>query len=409
MNILMISHYAGGPKYGMEFRSFYMAREWVRMGHKVMLAGATYSHLRKQQPTEGHELLDGIDYLWLPTRTYEGNGAGRVLSMFEFVHQVYKHSAEFVAFKPDMVIASSVYTFDLYPCRHIARRTNAKLVYEVHDLWPLSPMVIGGYSKWHPFIWMLQRGENYAYKHCDMVVSLLDKSFPHMQEHGLSADRFCCVPNGYLQEEWNHLDQIALPDEHKRIFQQLKAEGKIIIGFAGGHTQSTAMQVLVEAANMLHHRNNIAYVLVGKGPQKQELIDLAKKYQLDNFYFLPPVDKKVIPLIVSQFDICYEGGVHSILHQYGTSANKMIDYMLAGKPIIKSVDEPNSEVSKVGCGIQVGAEDTNAVKEAIEKLMSMSAEEREAMGLKGKQHALNNLNYTTLSQQFINYVMGHQE
>lgn len=409
MNILMISHYAGGPKYGMEFRSFYMAREWVRMGHKVMIAGATYSHLRKQQPTEGHELPDGIDYLWLPTRTYEGNGAGRVLSMFEFVHQVYKHSAEFVAFKPDMVIASSVYTFDLYPCRHIARRTNAKLVYEVHDLWPLSPMVIGGYSKWHPFIWMLQRGENYAYKHCDMVVSLLDKSFPHMQEHGLSADRFCCVPNGYLQEEWNHLDQIALPDEHKRLFQQLKAEGKIIIGFAGGHTQSTAMQVLVEAANMLHHRNDIAYVLVGKGPQKQELIDLAKKYQLDNFYFLPPVDKKVIPLIVSQFDICYEGGVHSILHQYGTSANKMIDYMLSGKPIIKSVDEPNSEVSKVGCGIQVGAEDTNAVKEAIEKLMSMSTEEREAMGLKGKQHALNNLNYTTLSQQFINYVMRHQE
>lgn len=409
MNILMISHYAGGPKYGMEFRSFYMAREWVRMGHKVMIAGATYSHLRKLQPTEGHELLDGIDYLWLPTRTYEGNGAGRVLSMFEFVHQVYKHSAEFVAFEPDMVIASSVYTFDLYPCRHIARKAKAKLVYEVHDLWPLSPMVIGGYSKWHPFIWMLQRGENYAYKHCDMIVSLLDKSFPHMQEHGLSANRFCCVPNGYLQDEWANLDQIALPDEHKQLFQQLKTEGKTIIGFAGGHTQSTAMQVLVEAANMLRHRNDIAYVLVGKGPQKQELIDLAEKYQLGNFYFLPPVDKKVIPLIVSQFDICYEGGVHSILHQYGTSANKMIDYMLAGKPIIKSVDEPNSEVSKVGCGIQVGAEDTTAVKEAIEKLMGMSAEEREAMGLKGKQHALTNLNYTTLSQQFINFVMGHQE
>lgn len=404
MNILMISHYAGGPKYGMEFRSFYMAREWVRMGHKVMIAGATFSHLRKEQPAEGHELLDGIDYLWLSTRTYEGNGAGRVLSMFEFVHQVYKHTSEFVAFKPDMVIASSVYTFDLYPCRHIARRAKAKLIYEVHDLWPLSPMVIGGYSKWHPFIWMLQRGENYAYRHCNMVVSLLDKSFPHMQKHGLSADRFCCVPNGYLQEEWENLDSDLMPAEHKRLFRQLKAEGKTIIGFAGGHTQSTAMKILVEAAKKLENRDDIAYVLVGKGPQKEELIQLVKKYGLQNFHFLPPVDKKAIPPIIKEFDICYEGGIHSILHRYGTSANKMIDYMLSGKPIIKSVDEPDSEVTRIGCGIQVEAENATLVKEAIEQLMRMTPEERHAMGLRGKDYASEHLNYATLSKQFIDNV-----
>ena len=35
MNILMISHYAGAPQYGMEFRSYYMAREWVKMGYNV--------------------------------------------------------------------------------------------------------------------------------------------------------------------------------------------------------------------------------------------------------------------------------------------------------------------------------------------------------------------------------------
>lgn len=405
MNILMISHYAGTPQYGMEFRSYYMAREWVRMGHHVMVVGASFSHLRKEQPAVESETLEGIDYRWFPTSQYEGNGLKRVLTMFQFCRQVYKHSKELIAFNPDIVIASSVYTFDIYPCHYIARRSGAKLVYEVHDLWPLSVMVIGGYKKWHPFIMMLQHCENYAYRHCDMVVSMLDKSFPHMQRHGLTEDRFCCVPNGFLKDEWSDIDSIQLPEEHQALFSKLRAEGKTIVGFAGGHTQSTAMNILIEAAKQLSDRSDLAYVMVGKGPQKEELIELARKYGLDNFYFLPPVEKNSIPKIVQQFDICYEGGVHSCLHQYGTSANKMIDYMLAGRPIVKSVDEPGSEVERVGCGIQVEAENIPQVTDAIKKIADMTAEERAEMGAKGRKYALENLEYQTLSQKFIDCVM----
>ena len=409
MNILMISHYAGAPQYGMEFRSYYMAREWVRMGHNVTVVGAAFSHLRKAQPPVGHEILEGINYLWLPTIEYEGNGMKRVLTMFQFCLQVYKHSKELIAFKPDMVIASSVYTFDLYPCRYIARHTGAKLVYEVHDLWPLSVMVIGGYKKWHPFIVMLQHCENYAYKHCDMVVSMLDKAFPHMQRHGLTESRFCCVPNGYLKEEWEDIDTIELPAEHAQLFKQLHEEGKTIVGFAGGHTQSTAMDVLIEAARLLKERSDIAYVMVGKGPQKEKLIHLAEEYELTNVHFLPPVEKPCIPKVVQQFDICYEGGVHSFLHKYGTSANKMIDYMLAGKPIVKSVDEPDSEVERVGCGIQVEAENIAQVRDAIQKIADMTKEERDEMGAKGRKYAIENLEYHTLSEKFIDYVMHTKE
>lgn len=405
MNILMISHYAGAPQYGMEFRSYYMAREWVRMGHNVTVVGAAFSHLRKLQPSVGRETLEGINYLWLPTTHYEGNGMNRVLTMFQFCRQVYKHSKELIAFRPDMVIASSVYTFDLYPCHYIARRTGAKLVYEVHDLWPLSVITIGGYSRSNPFIMMLQHCENYAYRHCDMVVSMLDKAFPHMQRHGLTEERFCCVPNGYLKEEWENVDSITLPEEHTQLLEQVHKEGKTIIGFAGGHTQSTAMYVFIEAARLLNSRTDLAFVLVGNGPQKPHLVALAEKHKLTNVYFLPPIDKNRIPKLLQQFDICYAGGVHSVLHKYGTSFNKIIDYMLAAKPIVKSVDEPNSEVERVGCGIQVEAENVEQVRQAIEKIADMTREERMVMGLKGHKYATENLEYHALSQQFIDYVM----
>ena len=406
MTILMISHYAGAPQYGMEFRSYYMAREWVAMGHRVMIVGSAFSHLRKQQPAAGRETIDGIEYLWLPARSYEGNGAARALSMFRFVWQVYRNMQLWDDLRPDMVIASSVYTFDIYPCRRIARRNHARLVYEVHDLWPLSPMIIGHYSRWHPFIWLLQRGENYAYRHCDMVVSILDKAFPHMQRHGLSADRFCCIPNGYRKEEWNPMSgQTLLPEKHTTLLNQLKEQGCTIVGFAGGHTQSTAMHVLVEAANLLRTRHDIAFVLVGQGPLKEELIALAQMHQLDNIHFLPPIEKRAIPELLDRFDICYAGGVHSILHQYGTSFNKITDYMVAGKPIVNSVDEPGSMIERVGCGLQVAAERPDQVAKAVAQLADMPEAERTAMGILGRDYALQNLEYKTLAQRFIDAVI----
>ena len=50
MNILLINHYAGSPRHGMEYRPYYLAREWVRAGHTVQIVAAAYSHVRSQQP-----------------------------------------------------------------------------------------------------------------------------------------------------------------------------------------------------------------------------------------------------------------------------------------------------------------------------------------------------------------------
>jgi len=43
MNILYINHYAGAPKYGMEFRPYYLSKEWVKRGHNVVIVASTYS------------------------------------------------------------------------------------------------------------------------------------------------------------------------------------------------------------------------------------------------------------------------------------------------------------------------------------------------------------------------------
>ena len=60
MNILLINHYAGSLEYGMEYRPYYLAREWVKLGHNVTIVGANFSHLRIKQPQAGEESEEAV-------------------------------------------------------------------------------------------------------------------------------------------------------------------------------------------------------------------------------------------------------------------------------------------------------------------------------------------------------------
>ena len=96
MNILLINHYAGSPELGMEFRPYYMAKEWVKMGHQVLIVGGSFSHLRKVQPQGEEDLIDGIRYRWVKLNTYKGNGVGRIRSMFSFVSKLWWGYSNFI-------------------------------------------------------------------------------------------------------------------------------------------------------------------------------------------------------------------------------------------------------------------------------------------------------------------------
>jgi len=404
MNILLINHYAGSQTYGMEYRAYYLAKEWVNQGHKVTIVAATYSHLRLKNPTTKKdyqvEMIDGIKYIWLKTPPYEGS-LKRILNMGIFVRKVNKYAKRLSREEqPNLVIAGSCYPLDNYVAHKIAKMSNAKYTYEVRDIWPLSPKLIGGYSDHHPFIWVMQRAEDYAYKHVDKVVSLLWNAEKHMLERGLAPGKFVYVPNGYYPEEWTEDKfNLPLPEEHQKAFDDLK--DKIIVGFAGGFAASGNVISLVKAAAELKDRTDLHFVLVGKGPEQASYEKVIKENHLTNITLLPSVPKDLIPAINKHFDIAHLGGLHSELHQYGTSYNKMTDYMLCSLPIVQSVDEPGSVVERVECGIRVEAENVEAIAKAIVQLADMSGEERWQMGHKGKVYVENNLSWSKLAKDFL--------
>ncbi|RJP74820.1 MAG: glycosyltransferase WbuB [Desulfobacteraceae bacterium] len=408
MNIVLINHYAGSREHGMEYRPYYLASEWVKKGHDVTIIASSFSHVRTFSPEMNGPLrtddIDGIKYVWLKTPSYPGNGVKRAINIFSFTWSLYRYLSKLTENKIDAFIASSTHPLDMIPAGIIAGKMNAKVIYEVHDLWPLSLIELGGMSSKHPFILLLQWAENHAYRKADIVVSMLPKAKDHMLQHGMDKSKFHYIPNGINVSEWNS-SRSSLPETHSRILNTIKENGSFMVMYAGAHGIANALPSLIQAANIVKN-DPIAFVLVGQGPEKEHLRNLADQLGLRNVIFLPPVDKTSVPELLSRADALFIGLKKEPLFRFGISPNKLMDYLMAGKPVIQAIDAGNDIVTDSGSGMTTEPENHNQIADAILQLMRKSIPEREDMGLRGREYVLQHHDYRILSEQFLSILQG---
>jgi len=402
--ILVINHYAGTPSLGMEYRTFFFAREWVRAGHKVLIVAASFSHLRQKNPdiksVLTFETIEGVDFLWVLTPPYSENGIPRVINMGTFITRLYLSCGKHISmFRPDHVIASSTYTWDNWPAAYYAKRNNARYIYELHDVWPATPMELGGMKPWHPFIWSLQRAENFACRHADRVISLLPAVQEHLVEHGMPMGRFAFVPNGVVLDEWSEIQSI--PAGHVEAIRMFRAKRRYLVGYVGGHGLSNALDTLVTAAADAR-LSDIGIVCVGKGPEKERLSALAKDVGAE-VLFLDPVQRRCVPALLELFDVLFMGISGSPLYRFGISPNKLYEYMMAGLPIVHAVHAANDPVREADCGISVPPEDVDALCNGFLELFNMNPEDRRAMGDRGRKFVETHHSVSVLAEKFLNF------
>ncbi|MBI5259542.1 MAG: glycosyltransferase family 4 protein [Burkholderiales bacterium] len=400
MNILYLNHYAGSPALGMEYRPYYLSREWVRLGHRVQIVAANWSHVRARQPAAGDELIDGIAYRWLPTPPYQGNGVGRAWNIFRYLAPLWRQAARWAAeFRPDVVIASSTYPMDIWVARRIARKARALLVFEVHDLWPLSPIELSGISPNHPFIRLCHAAESTAYRESDRVVSMLPVVHDYMASRGLDLKRLTVVPNGITLDEWEGTAPPLREDVAAALALQ-RAAGRTVVGYAGSMGLPNALDVLLDAAALLRGEP-MAIVMVGDGLERERLARRVADEGLANVTLLPPIPKAQIPSFLRALDIAYIGWQRVPIYRFGIAPNKLMDYMMAGCAVLHSVAAGNDPVAESGCGFTVAPQSPEAVADGLRRLAAVPAAERRAMGERGRAFVLAHHTYPVLAQRFL--------
>lgn len=391
-HIWIINEYAGSPFYGMEYRHYYLAKELIKLGYKVTIISATYSHLFKNYPKSRKENIDGIDYLWLKTLNYgNAHSKKRVLKWFHFSCKLLK--LPFKLSKPDVIIVSPMATTPVLPAWLLSKYYKAKFIFEVKDIWPQTLVEIGSYGPNHPFIKLLKKLEIFALKKADFIISNLFNYQQYLIDNNINK-QFHWISNGIDLEELQNIE--PLDDE---IIKQIPND-KFIVGYAGTIGAANAIDVLLEASKYIDN-DNIVFVIVGDGQEKTKLIN---NYKNDKIIFIDSITKKQIQSLLQLFDVCYIGWRNINIYKYGISANKIFDYMYSGKPILHSYNGENDLIKIANCGITVPAEDPQAIAQGIIELYNMSAEMRNKLGDNGKNYVINNFSYQKLANDLVNII-----
>ena len=179
------------------------------------------------------------------------------------------------------------------------------------------------------------------------------------------------VPNGILISDWQDAEPIG--DDIALKLENIRKRFSKVIAYTGSFGLANALDNFLIAASKMKGKD-IAFVLVGSGPEKQNLINLKEKLDSGNVFFVDSVPKTQIPDLLSYFDFLYIGLQKQSLFRFGISPNKLIDYMMSSKPVIQAIDAGNDMVKEAECGISIPPEEPDKLVKACEELMAFPEE-----------------------------------
>jgi len=399
MNIWLISKYAAPPQYAkFPSRLFLLAREFVKLGNKALLITSDSNHFSDFPDTKhvyNQEEKDDVKIKWVKTKKYLKTASmARVLSWFDFERKLFSMNLKNMD-RPDVVIVSSLSIFSIVFGYYLKRKFKAFLVFEIRDIWPLTMTEEGGFSKWHPLVLFIGFIEKFGYKKADLIVGTMPRLDLHVKNI-LGYDKpFFCSPIGFAPEDYVR----ETTTNNVNPFSSLAPENKVIVGYAGSMGISNALDPFIEAIKLADVHTNIHFLLVGSGDLKERLKERLKECK--NVIFLDRIEQNHVKDFLDICDILYLSTHHSKVWDYGQSMNKVVEYMLAAKPIIATYAGYPSMINEAGCGEFVNSDKPEVLKNVFIDYANMPKEQRMLIGRKGREWVYNERKYSQLAKEYL--------
>lgn len=401
-----ISKYVTPPTTGrVGSRGFLILQELVRMGHRCLMFTSDSNHLADptiMTESTRMEAVNGVEVHWLRTLKYQGaRSKRRMLSWLDFEWQMWKLPKRNLP-KPDVVIVSSLSLLSIFNGLLLKRRYGCKLVFEVRDIWPLVLYEEGGYSPKNPFVIILGWIERMAYKHADIIVGTMPNLAPHVQEVLGYYKKVECVPQGVDEDLID--DAEPLPEGYAETYIP---KDKFTVCHAGTIGMTNALDTVFECAELMKDNDQVQFLIVGEGYMKAQY--QAQCSDLPNVTFAPRVKKPMVQSVLAQCDLLYFAVHPSKVLEYGQSLNKVIDYMLSGRPIVASYSGFRSMINEADSGSYVPANDATALRDEILRYAGMTKEQRDQIGLRGRAWLLEHRRYDILACHYLKILPGKSD
>lgn len=356
------------------------ARELAREGHRVTILASPVSYLSGKAgsakiPWRSVE-TDGDLITILRCYTYSAlhkSFVHRIFSFFSFMISSFFIGMGVEAV--DVVWGTSPPIFQGVTAWLLARFKGARFLFEVRDLWPAFAIAVG-VLKNRLLIELSEWLEQFLYRRADLVMVNSPGYVQHVRDNGARQVRL--IPNGADTEMFDWQGGPTFKREHG-------LEGKFVIQYTGAHGLSNDLDIVLQAAQLVHDHKEICFVFVGDGKEKAHLIQAAESAGLENVLFLPSVSKDHMAEVLAGADAGL--AILKPLEMYKTTyPNKVFDYMAAGKPVLLAIDGVVRDVvDKARCGVFCPPGDPQEMAR-IAIWMAEHPVECRQMGLDGRQY-----------------------
>ena len=317
----------------------------------------------------------------------------RLLNYFSFVFSSLFYGLIKLE-KKDILLVESPPLFLGITAYLLSKAKRAKMVFNVSDLWPESAEKLDIIHN-KTILKAATLLEEFCYKKATLISG---------QTQGICRNIKERFPDKNVYWLKNGVD-IHFYDINKQTEKRFRKEKgftqeDFILFYGGiiGHAQG--LEVILNAANLLREHTNIKFVLLGNGPEKENLLKLKSELQLTNVFFYDAVAKSQMQEIITQTDAAVIPLKKLDLFK-GAIPSKIFENLALKKPVILGLEGEAKElfIDEGKCGVSFEPENAEDLADKIMYIYNNRDQARQ-MGENGLNYAYKNFNRDIIAEEF---------
>lgn len=404
MKILFLCQYFPPEPGAPAARTHEHAREWVRLGHEVTVVCGVPNHpdgvvpLNYRHHFLYEEALDGIRVLrcWF----LAAPNAGRVRRIIAFAS--FMVAALFWSIvkggRADVVMATSPQLLCGLAGYATALVKRCPFAFEVRDLWPQQIIDLGVLTNVH-LIRLLRGLERFLYRKARVIITVAEATRRELVSRGIPAEKVYTVTNAIALD-------VFCPKPRMGDMRYRYGWGeRTLVMYIGTHGLSQGLETVLDAAHELRERQDLHFVFVGSGAEREALMRRAGEVGLPHVEFIPSQPRRDMPDFYAAADICLVPLKRRDVFLTNIPS-KMFEIMACARPIILGVEGQARELlEEAGSGIAVPPEDTAALAASIRSLAD-DPDARTRFGESGRRYVEIHCNRARKAQDLLEILQG---
>lgn len=261
---------------------------------------------------------------------------------------------------------------------YVKKKSGAKFYLILRDIHPQSIWSIGLLHNKIEYLFLDKKAKT-GYKTANLIgcmsqgnIDFIKRQYPNMQ-----MGKLVLLYNWVTQPKQTAIDST--------LKKRLGLEGKFVALFGGNLGKGQRIENIVFLAEHYIDNNDIVFLIIAKGVEKDRLQMIAEKESLTNIRFMDYMPQVDYLNLIKLIDL----GLVSINENYKvpTCPSKAVSYMASGVPVFAMINPDNDYgqiIENAGAGYWVVGSDKERTIELFDKLYSLS-ELRQRMSKSGRQ------------------------